>query len=81
MNEYEKLKDVCHKFIEKKYNIEDLSRTLSWLGVPLEIQDKVTDTEQKLEEIRFLVSDNEQFEKALVVVRDLLLKVEEFENS
>lgn len=81
MNEYEKLKDVCQKFIEKKYSIEDLSRTLSWLGVPLQIQEKVTAAEQKLEEIRFLVSDNEQYEMTLDVVRDILSKVKELENK
>ncbi len=81
MNEYEKLKDACQKFIEKKYSIEDLSRTLSWLGVPLQIQEKVTAAEQKLEEIRFLVSDNEQYEMTLDVVRDILSKVKELENK
>jgi hypothetical protein len=81
MNEYEKLNDVCQKFIEKKYSIEDLSRTLSWLGVPLQIQEKVTEAEQKLEEIRFLVSNNEQYEMALDVVRDILSKVKELENK
>jgi len=47
----------------------------------LQIQEKVTAAEQKLEEIRFLVSDNEQYEMTLDVVRDILSKVKELENK
>ncbi|MEI5909666.1 hypothetical protein WAK64_21970 [Bacillus spongiae] len=81
MNEYETVKDVCQKFIENKYNIGDLSRALSWVAVPIQIQEKVDEAEFKIEKIRFLVPDNEQYEEALDVIRDLLSEVKELESK
>jgi len=75
----EKLKTACEKFLNKKYNIEDLSRTFAWISVPPEIQELVSDAENRLEYIRFCVSDDQQYEEGLKIVKEILTKVSELE--
>lgn len=76
MLDIENLKVLCLKFIEKKYNIEELSQTLSYIAVPSELQDVITNVEYQLEKIRFCVSDDEQYAEGLKVVNMLLSKID-----
>lgn len=71
----DELKLACQKFINKEYTVEDLSRTFSWIAVPEELQDLVSEAENKLEYIRFCVSDDEQYSEALKIVNDILTKI------
>jgi histone deacetylase complex regulatory component SIN3 len=80
MNDYEDLRFLCKKFIDKQYNVEELSQTLSRIAVPSALHDIVSDAEYSLEKIRFCVSDNEQYNEALKIVNLILSKIEELEK-
>jgi hypothetical protein len=75
----EELKVACEKFLNKKYTVEDLSRTFAWISVPTEIQELVADAENRLEHIRFCVSDDQQYEEGSKIVKEILVKVSEIE--
>ncbi|MDQ2088195.1 hypothetical protein RBH29_17365 [Herbivorax sp. ANBcel31] len=71
----EELRLACEKFINKEYTVEDLSRVFSWIAVPEELQDIVSEAENKLEYVRFCVSDNEQYDEGLKIVKSILIKI------
>jgi len=75
MSGIDNLKALCQKFIEKKYSIEDLSQTLSYIAVPSDLRDVITDAEYQLEKIRFCVSDDDHYDEGLKVVNILLSKI------
>ena len=75
----EELKVACEKFLNKKYSVEDLLRTFAWISVPSEIQELVNAAENRLEYIRFCVSDDQQYEEGSKIVKEILTKASEIE--
>lgn len=77
MTQLENLRLICKKFIDMQYTVEELSQTLSWIAVPSEIKELINEAEYRLENIRFGISDDQQYDEALIVVNEILSKVEE----
>lgn len=66
------LKLACTKFNEGLYSIADLSRSLTWITVPNEVNAFVKDAANRLEMIGFCTSDDKQQEEADEAVKQLL---------
>ncbi|KAA0543107.1 hypothetical protein FZW96_20930 [Bacillus sp. BGMRC 2118] len=73
-NMYE-VKLACRKFIEGRYGVEELSGSFSLIGVPIEIAELIKQAEYDLEMIRFCTTDYKQRDEALIVVNNLLKKL------
>ncbi len=69
MNE---LEQICQKFINREYSVDDLSRRISVIAVPDIMLSKIKETENKLEYIRFCVPDNEQYDQCVKIINKLL---------
>ena len=69
------LKLACRKYKEGIYSIAELERSLSWIGVPDDINEMVKQAENDLEMIRFCTSDYKQREEALELVNNLLKRL------
>lgn len=67
----EEIKIIYEKYCMCEYDIGDVSRMLSYIAVPDSISDLVSEAENEIEYIRFMVSENEQYNR----VKDVLLKI------
>lgn len=74
MNELEYLESLYEKFCEHKYGVEDISRILSYFPSPFQWGDLVKQAEDRIEEVRFLVDDDFQYEETKKILADLLLQ-------
>lgn len=74
MNELEYLESLYEKFCEHKYNVEDISRILSYFPSPFQWGDLVKQAEDRIEEVRFLVDDDFQYEETKKILAGLLLQ-------
>jgi hypothetical protein len=63
---------VCQKFLDKECSIEELSQTISYLAIPINFRESVSDFEYHLEKIRFCISDDEQYEEVVKKINELL---------
>lgn len=77
-NSIELIEQACNKFKNGEYSIEDLSRFLASVAVSKDLYSILLDAENRLEEIRFLVSDNEQYNSVLVFIDKLLKDLDSF---
>ena len=66
----------CKKFLIKEYSVEEFSRFLSKVAVPIEIIKIVTEIENKIEYIRFMVSESQRYNECVKAVNQLLEEIE-----
>jgi hypothetical protein len=69
---YEELKLACEEFAQRKIRLEEFNRRLSWLAYPVELKDLIKSAEYDLENIRFLTSTTEHYEKAMEIINVIL---------
>ena len=68
------LLDLFNKYMNEEYEIEDVSRVLSYISIPELKDDELKDAEYQIERIRFLLSANEQKKRVREILLGLLTK-------
>lgn len=66
---------IMNKYNNGEYDIEDVSRSLSYMAISDELIEALESAENEIENIRFLCSDNEQKEAVKKVLENLIAKV------
>ena len=76
LNKYEKeslemIIQFCEEYIEKKYSIDKLIYQLSNVVCPDEMRSSIEIIEGRLDEIRFMVSSENEYGEVLKVINEL----------
>lgn len=82
MNSIEKLRQICKKFIEKEHSVKEFQSRLEQVMFPDELEREfekiITDTANRLEEIRFTSLEANQYKYAVEVAKDIQNKVDKY---
>lgn len=62
------------KYNRGDYNIADVSRILSYMALPDELDEEIEEAEYNIERIRFLTSQNEQRKQVNKILLELIKK-------
>ena len=79
MDYLSELRLLCQKFESRTYSIDDFSQTLAYFTSPEIWGSLVTDAEDAVERVRFLISEERQYEEVVKIIKSLLLEVTQFD--
>ncbi len=71
---------LFEKYNRGEYDIADISRILSYIALPDEMDEDVENAEYSIEKIRFLYSRSEQKEQVNMILIELIEKYREIGN-
>ena len=70
----EELLNLFNKYTNEEYEIEDVSRILSYISIPELTDDELRNAEYQIERIRFLLPANEHKKRVQEILLELIKK-------
>jgi hypothetical protein len=78
MNCLLELRLLCKKFENKGYSIDDFLQTLAYFPSPESWGNLIADAEYAIERVRFLTPKNRQYDEVVIIIRNLISAIEQF---